>query len=142
MPDYPKDQLWQLYKELPKDLQEAGFSEKVTQNIHEICAKNDISDEDIIFDVIKNVGYVFLGLLPPNELQDILEYELKIEKVKAEKIANEISRFVFLPLKKSLEALYKIKIKPGIKPTIDPSVKEIFEEEKPKKKDTYREPIE
>lgn len=73
MPDYPKEQLWQLYQNLPENLQEAGFSEDVAQNIHEICTKNGITDEDVIFDVSENLGYVFLGLLPPDEFSYILE---------------------------------------------------------------------
>lgn len=141
MPDYPKEQLWQLYKNLPKDLQKAAFSEEVAGNIQEICTENEVTDDDTIFDVAKNIGYVFLGLLPPNEFQDVLEKELKIEKKKAEQIASGITRFVFLPVKKSLEALYKIEIKPGIKPKVAPSPEKKIKA-KPKKGDKYREPTE
>jgi len=145
MPDYPKEQLWELYKNLPKDLQEAGFSEENAHNIQEICTKNGITDKDVIFDVSKNVGYVFLGLLPPNEFSYILEKELEIEKIKAELITAEITRFIFLPVKNSLEALYKIKISPTVKPrTPSPSSEEIppSVQEKLKKGDVYREPVE
>jgi len=141
MPDYPKEQLWELYKNLPKDLQKTTFSKEVAANIQEICTKNEVTDDDLIFDITKNIGYVFLGLLPPNELSDVLEKELKIEKSKAEQIASEITRFVFLPVKKSLEALYKIEIKPGVKPKVTslPSETEL-PKKKPKKGDKYREP--
>ncbi|GAG81460.1 unnamed protein product, partial [marine sediment metagenome] len=115
MPDYPKEQLRQLYKNLPKDLQEAGFSKENAKNIHEICTKNGITDEDTIFDIAKNVGYVFLGLLPPNEFSYILEKDLGLGKSKAELVTSEITRFVFLPVRSSLEALYKMKISPSIK---------------------------
>jgi len=63
MPDYPKEQLRELYKDLPKDLQKATFSEEVATNIQEVCAENNITDDDVIFDITKNIGYVFLGLL-------------------------------------------------------------------------------
>ncbi len=148
MLDYPKKQLQELYKNLPKDLQEAGFSKENAKNIHEICAKNGITDEDVIFDVAKNTGYVFLGLLPPNEFSYILEKDLELEKDKAELIASEITRFVFLPVRNSLEALYKMKISPSIKPgsAVSPEASSSFEEDqpragKPKKSDGYREPI-
>ena len=141
MPDYPKEQLRRLYKNLPKDLQEASYSQKVASNIQEICTKNGITDEDLIFEITKNIGHVFLGLLPPNEFSSVLEKELKIEKKKANNIASEITRFVFLPVKRSLEALYKIEIKPGLKPEAKP-VSEPATEEKPKRQDKYREPIE
>lgn len=153
MLDYPKKQLQELYKNLPKDLREAGFSKENARNIQEICTKNGITDEDIIFDVAKNVGYVFLGLLPPNEFSYILEKELKIEKSKAELITSEIVRFVFLPVRKSLEALYKTKINISIKPgsVVSPETPPSLEENqstagqpeagKPEKKDIYRETI-
>lgn len=139
MPEYPKEQLQQLYINLPKDLQEAIFSEENTRNLREICLKNGVRDEDIIFEVTKNLGYVFLGLLPPNELQDVLEKELNLEKAKTEQIASEISRFIFLPVKNSLEALYNIEIKAGLKPKVFPlpSTKKRL-----KKEDKYREPTE
>lgn len=139
MPEYPKEQLQQLYINLPKDLQEAIFSEENTRNLREICLKNGVRDEDIIFEITKNLGYVFLGLLPPNELQDVLEKELNLEKAKAEQIASEISRFIFLPVKNSLEALYKIEIKAGLKPKVFPLPST---EKRLKKGDKYREPIE
>ncbi len=133
MPDYPKEQLRELYKDLPKDLQKATFSEEVAANIQEVCKENGITDDDVIFDITKNIGYVFLGLLAPNEFSDVLEKELKIEKKKAKQISSEITRFIFLPLKKSLEALYQIEIK------AEKIQMEKKTEEKPKRKDKYRE---
>ncbi len=143
MPNYPKEQLWELYKDLPKDLQKATFSKEVAASIQEVCAENDITDDDIIFDITKNIGYVFLGLLPPNEFSDVLERELKLDKKTAKQVASEIIRFIFLPVRKSLEALYQIKIKAssklkkGDQPTSDQP-----KNEKPKRKDRYRETIE
>lgn len=136
MPTYPKEQLQQLYKDLPKDLQEALFSQRVADNINEICTKNGLTDEDKIYDIVQNVGYVFLGLLPPNEFQGVLEYELKLNSNLAYRITKEITRFVFLPLKKTLEALYKIEIRISAK-----EVPPLPAEEKAKKEDVYREPI-
>lgn len=141
MPNYPKEQLWELYKNLPKDLQEAAFSEEVANNIQEICTENGITDDDTIFEIAKNIGYVFLGLLPPNEFADVLERELKIKKDKAAEIASRVNRFIFLLVRESLEALYKIEIEPGLKSKIAAPLKEKVEE-KPKRKDKYRELIE
>jgi len=143
MPDYPKEQLWKLYKNLPEDLQKAAFSEEVADNIQKICTKNNVSDDKLIFNIAKNVGYVFLGLLAPNEFKNVLEKEIKIKKDKAEKISSQISRFVFLPLKKSLEALYKTEIKPGTKTEVKALNDEIEKlKRKTKKEDKYRESIE
>lgn len=151
MPDYPKEQLSELYKNLPKDLQEATFSKEVGRNIQEICTKNGVADRDTISEVAKNVAYVFLGLLPPNEFSYVLEKELKLEKDKAEEIAAGITRFVFLPVRASLEALYKMEIRPSIKPGAAPPSPGVPPPPpgvplpprgKPKRKDIYREPIE
>ncbi len=127
MADYPKEQLQELYKYLPEDLQKAFFSEEIGGKIKEICLKNETDNEDIVFEVTKNIGYVFLGLLPPNELQASLEKELKLKN--AENITSEITEAIFLPLKNSLEKLYNMKIE----------VKKV--EKKIKKLDRYREPF-
>ncbi len=151
MPNYPKEQLWELYKDLPKDLQKATFSEEVAANIQKVCKENGITDDDVIFDITKNIGYVFLGLLAPNEFSSVLEKELKIEKKKAEQISSEITRFVFLPVKKSLEALYQIKIKaeakePAVAKAIAGPVRDEASngagEDNLKRKNGYREIIE
>lgn len=139
MPTYSKEQLQQLYKKLPKDLQEALFSQQNADNIQEICTKNGVKDEEKIYDVIENVGYVLLGLLPPSEFRQILEYELKIPPNSADLIAKGITRFVFLPLKRTLELLYKTEIKVSEKPEEIPPLPP---KEKPKREDVYREPIE
>ncbi len=76
-----------------------------------------------------------------------------MEKSKAELVASEITRFVFLPVRSSLEALYKMKISPSIKPggAVSPETPSSFEEDQPtadqlkngksKKSDRYREPL-
>ena len=133
MIDYPKEELWELYKYLPEDLQKATFSEEVGAKIQEICFNNEINDDDVIFEIIKNVGYVFLGLLPPNEFPDFLEKDLEIKRDLANKITLEITEFIFLPVQKSLENLYNIKMDIEIKKKV---------EEKIKDKDKYREPTE
>ena len=136
MPDYPKEQLWELYEQLPKDLQKATFSEEIGQTIQNICNKEGVADDDLIFNITKNIGYVFLGLLAPDDFLKTLKTELKIEKTKADQIYSEITKSVFSSVKKSLENLYETKIE----------VKETKSEQrskpKPKKSDSYREAIE
>ena len=140
MADYSKEQLQELYKNLPKELQEAVFSKKNGDKIYESCARNGIKEDGKINGVAKYTGHVLLGLLSPDNLQKKLEEEVKIKKDKAEQIALEINRFVFSPVKDSLETLYKIEIKADLKTREDaiPSLSE----EKPKREDTYRESIE
>jgi len=140
MPDYPKEQLWELYKNLPEDLKKTTFSEEVANNISEICNESGLTDDDVIFQIAKNIGYVFLGLLPPDEFSIVLEKELKIEKDKSEEISLKVNRFIFLPVRQSLEALYKIEIKPELRSKITTSPE--IPKKTIKRKDKYLEPIE
>lgn len=142
MPDYPKEQLLELYKELPKDLQEAIFSQDIGWNVQEICKKNNVGDEKTILEVIKNLGYLFLGILAPNEFLDVLKNDLKIEKNRAENIFAEISNAILKPYAKNLGALYGIEIKTDFKIKEAPAEpKETEKSQEPQKQDTYREPI-
>jgi hypothetical protein len=165
--EYKIEELWKLYKKLPKELQEVIFAEETANHIDEICKRYEIPEEKVP-EIAKEVGNVLLGLLPPNELQETLEYEMKLEKEKAKKISQEIYRFILYPVKTSLEELYKIEIAPPAQPTkITPpppesqkvreetkikeeveieEEKDIYrektEEEEKKQSDIYREPIE
>jgi hypothetical protein len=127
---YNKDQLWELYNELPEDLKGAIFSEKTAMNVWDICSKNGVK-EDKISDVAQLVGQVFLGLIPPQDLKKEIKKGLKINQEKAKRISQEIERFVFFSVKNSLAELYGIEYSPK-KP----------EKKKVSKEDPYREEIE
>jgi hypothetical protein len=139
--EYSREQLWKLYEKLPDELKDAIFSEETAENIGEICERNGIDDERVS-EIARFTGRVLMGLLPPEELQGILEKEVKLEREVAKKISQEINRFIFYPVKSSLEKLYKIEVAPpaGVTPKARPPEKP--PEEKPKRKDIYLEPIE
>lgn len=111
MPEYSQEQLRELYSALPEKLQGALYSEQNGKNIKEICEKNNITSNETIWEINKYVGYVLFGLLPPNELSETLEENLKIEENTAKKISSQLTRFVFMPIKDILEPLYGIEIK-------------------------------
>lgn len=137
--EYTREQLWKLYQKLPDELKEAIFSSETANNIYDICLRNGIED-DRISEIARYTGRVLLGILPLDEFQKTLEKEIKIEKDKAKKVAREIDRFIFYPVKSSLEEIYKIEIAPPAKPKVTPPPKP--PEEKPKappKEDVYRE---
>ncbi len=142
MPNYPQEQLSQLYEKLPQELQDAIFSEENGQNIQDICKKNGVNNEDQVLDTIRNTAYVLMGLLPPNELADVLEKEVNIEGKVAQQISREIKRFVFYPVKKTLEALYGTTITYEDKPEAlgQPSIAPAKGTKS--SKDRYLEPIE
>ena len=144
---YTTEQLWKLYEKLPQELKEAVFSEETANNIYDICTRNEIED-DRISEIARYTGRVLMGILPLDEFQEVLEKELKLKKDLAKKVFQEINRFIFYPVKTSLEEIYKVPVVPppaGPPPYKPPEVK-IPEaappEEKEKKPDIYRESIE
>jgi hypothetical protein len=138
--EYTKEELWKLYEKLPQELKEAIFSEETADSILNICIRNGIDDERIS-KIAKYTGRVLIGVLPPNEFQEVLEKEVGIEREAAKKVAQEIYRFIFYPVKSSLEELYKIEIAAPAQPTkITPPPGE--KAKIPEEKDIYREPIE
>lgn len=146
--EYPKEELQKIYEALPDDLKEALFSDKTAGDIYDVCVENGLEEKNL--ETAKYVGYVLLGLLSPNEFEKTLKEKLALKNDVAKKVSQEIYRFVFFPLKSSLEPLYKIKMAPPLPmETAEPSKKilkeEILMEQAPKKragKDVYREPIE
>lgn len=144
--EFSREKFWELYKKLPEELREAIWSEKTTDDIYDICQRNGIKDNQVVSEIIRFLGQVLLGVLPPEDFQASLEKELKLEKDLAKKVAREIFRFIFYPVKTSLEELYEVEIAPPAKPTgitPPPEIKPPTEE-KPEgaERDTYREPIE
>ena len=129
---YTKEQLWSLYKELPKDLQRATFSEKIGQKIRNICVRNEVTKDGSILNVTKTVGYIFLGLLSPNKLSITLQQEFQAKKSVANQISGEIIKEILLPLKETLKTLYGAEM---IVPKVTIKKKPI------KKVDSYRESI-
>ncbi len=136
---YTQEQFWKLYEKLPQELKDALFAEETGNNISEICKKNEI--EENLGDVVDYVGQVLVGVLPPEEFQKVLEKEIGLGKETAKKIAQEINRFIFYPVKPSLEQLYKIEITSSEKPT-ETTTESAQKPETPPDKDTYRELVE
>ena len=142
------DQLWKLYKKIPKDLQEAIFSAETSDSVFDICENNNIEE---VREIAKIVGDSLLGILPPKEIEETIKKRLNLSSEKAHKVALEIDRFILYPLKDSLLELYGEEAEEIAKSKIEVSSeeKEKKEKEKTKKKkkrkdvgkDSYREPI-
>ena len=141
MPNYPREQLLDLYKSLPKELQVAIFSADNADKMLDICKRNGVNDDKIISEIAKNSGYVMMGVLPPSDLQKTIEKEAGLKKEIAEKVAWEISRFIFLPVRQFLEPLYNMNFGKS-----DSASGLIAKVEKPaskkKSSDSYRETVE
>jgi hypothetical protein len=137
---YAREQFWELYKKLPQELKDAIFAEETSDNIYDICKRNEILKES--GQIVEFVGQVLLGVLTPDEFQTRIEKELKLKKDITKKVMQEINRFIFYPVKRSLEELYSMEI---ISPTqTEATSPSAIEKEKgvSKRKDTYREVVE
>ena len=142
MPAYSKEQLNNLFDQLPEELQETIFSLDTSENILNVCRTYGLLSEEV-GQISECVGQVLMGLLPPSDFQRAIQDRVGIPEVLARAVTREIHRFVFYPVKPALEQLYKIEIAPSEKPTEKPGVEsEQKKPEAPPTKDTYREPIE
>ena len=126
---YDKEKLWGLYNELPEELKSAIFSEKTATDIWDICVKNEVKKSNVS-DIAQLVGQVFLGLIPPKDLDKEIKKTLGLNQEKSKKISQEIERFILFSVKNSLAELYGIEYSPG-----EPKKKEIH------RVDEYREDI-
>ncbi len=132
------EQYWKLYKGLPQPLQEALSSDETANNIQDICEKHEITEH--ASDIVDQISRVLLGVLPPDEFQGVLEKEIGLEKEVAKKVAQEINRFIFYPVKSSLEELYSMEITPPAQMKIPGPATE-KKPTAPKRKDVYRESV-
>src|SRR3989344_3816711 len=107
---YTKEQFWKLYEKLPQELKDALWAEETGNNIEDICQRYEI--EENIGDIVDLVGQVLVGVLPPEDFQETLEKELKMERDTAKKVTQEINRFIFYPVRTELEKLYQTKVEP------------------------------
>lgn len=129
----PSKKFWKIYKTLPDDLKEVLASEKLGEEVFDICERNGIAEK--AEEVLDCTSLVLLGLLPLENFKTVLEKELKIQADTAKRIGQEIFRLVFFPVKLSLENLYK-ESAIGENISLEIAQKEKF------RKDIYREPIE
>jgi len=145
MPAYSKEQLNNLFDQLPEELQETIFSLDTSENILNVCRTYGLLSEEV-GQISECVGQVLMGLLPPSDFQRAIQDRVGIPEVLARAVTREIHRFVFYPVRPALEELYKIEIaKPAGMEGPKPRIAAEDEEEKPitpAKEDVYREPIE
>ena len=141
--EYTKEQFWKLYEKLPQELKDALFTEETGDNIYDVCKRNKI--EEHLGEIVDYVGQVLLGVLAPEDFQNTLEEELIIEKDVAKKVAKEINRFIFYPVRPFLEQLYKTEVlteEIAERPSREERPEIIKEKPKLKRRDIYKELIE
>lgn len=136
---YTSEQFWKLYEKLPSELKDAISAGETGDDIYDICKRNKITDD--LDSMVEYVGQVLVGVLSPDEFQGTLEKELKLKKTTSKKVTQEINRFIFYPVKTSLEELYRIEIAPPASMKVTPPPEE-KPPAPPSEEDVYREAIE
>lgn len=117
---YTREKLWSLYKNISEELKDALWSEDGADAIYEACARNDVSAEDSR-KVQRQSSYVMLGLTPPEEFAAALEKEVGLKKPVAKKVAQEIFRTVFFPVRIFLSELYHTALGSSEAPSAPPA---------------------
>lgn len=131
--EYPQEQLWKLYENLPERLRELIFSEEIANIIWNICQENKIPDNDVS-KISGAAGRVVLGVLPFDKFQETIQAELKIKENIAKKIFLDINRLIFSQIKEDATKIH------DDQKDIGTELKE--KTKRPPSKDTYREPVE
>jgi len=101
---YTQEEMWKVYETLPEKLKQAVFSAENAEHTFSICERHGV---DECSQVASLIGLVLMGVMPPQDLQNALVQDLKLEEATAQRVAAEISRFVFYPVKAELEKLHK-----------------------------------
>jgi len=132
--EYTQEQYWEIYKKLPEEIREVGFSESTTRNIRRTCLKYNLTEEQVS-EITKYVGQVLFGVLSLDEFQKVLEKDL----------GSKTAKGVFQEIDHSIFSLVKDLIGPaptGEAPSGIPEAKKPEIKPSPQKKDVYREPVE
>lgn len=106
---------------------------ETADNIWNICERNGVNE---VSKAAKIVGQILIGTLSPNELQETLTEELPADQETARKVTQEVGRYIFLPVKSSLQKIYSA----GASSLPETPIEEVIK--KPSGPDTYRETIE
>ena len=134
---YTSEQFWKLYEKLPQELKDAVSAEETGNHIYDICKRNGVPEN--LDELSEYVGQALVGVLTPGDFQETLEKDMGLKKETARKVAQEINRFIFYPVKSNLEELYKIEIAPPAKMKVTPPASE--KPPAPSREDVYREAI-
>lgn len=103
---YTREQVWKQYRELPRGLQDAIWSEKTSDVLYEISLKYNFSDRSGAF--AKITGRILLGLIPIQKFRSTLQEELELDEQTARNIAYEVRDSVFSTVAEELRNLHGI----------------------------------
>ena len=107
IPQYNQEEMWKIYEKLPEELKEAVFSAENAEHTFSICERHGI---DECSKVASLIGLVLMGVMLPRDFETALVKDLGVDSDTAQRVTQEVNRFIFYPVKQELEQLHA---KPG-----------------------------
>jgi hypothetical protein len=135
---YTEDEYWDLYKQLPPKVKDLFWEEDIAERINKIKERFSLTEEKKDF-LIEIIGHLFLGILPPEHINSVIQKEIILEEDHSEKLSNEVIRFIIYPIQHLLREIYTDENFQNA------GIKKMYGEENivnKKNDDVYREPIE
>ncbi|MFA6536408.1 MAG: hypothetical protein WCT25_03175 [Candidatus Paceibacterota bacterium] len=108
---YDSTKLNEIYKTLPKDVQEAMFSVDSANAVQKIGKDNGLMI-DKMGTLGQMVGLVMLGVIKSVSFAKEIEHELGVNSTTAQKIVAQVNEQIFLPIRESLRKIQEKEIKP------------------------------
>ena len=105
--EYSKEELWALFKKLPQPLQDAVFAPETADRVFNICDRYHIQE---LSRLAYFVGLVLMGVIMPEEFENILIKEMRLRSDVAKGVAAEVNRFIFYPVRIQLADIHKVKV--------------------------------
>ena len=102
---YSKEQLYEIYRGLPEEIQDVMASMNSTYTIRTIGQKYGLHI-DKIGELSDEIGLTMLGLTKSDDFLSHLKNRLQLDQATAEQITREVNGQIFLPIRESLMKLH------------------------------------
>lgn len=104
MEKYTSKDYVKIYKNLPEEAKKIFWSDEVTEIIIKLRKRYDIEEDNTYLPKI--IGLVVLGIIPLSKLPETLSSRTGIDHKSAERLSDDIKRFILFSIKDFLEESY------------------------------------
>lgn len=137
MENYTREDYLKIYKELPDEAKSIFWSEEVIAIIEKLKKRYNIREKNS--HLPKIVGLVILGTLPFSKLPETISSRTGIGSSAAERLSDDIKRFILFSIKDFLEKIYNEKFTIWEFRSKDEEIEDIKEGKKAEDKDLKEE---
>lgn len=104
IPQYTQEEMWKIYEKLPEQLKGAVFSAENADYALSVCERYEISECSQLASLI---GLVLMGVMLPRNFESALVKDLGLDSDTAQRVAQEVNRLIFYPVKQQLEDMHR-----------------------------------